>query len=197
MKKFILGFVCGGLMLGAVGVYASDKIEAYLFPVDFQFNEGQVKSADGEYTTLNYNGHAYVSVRFIAENLGGYVYYDDSAKRIKISYFPPSTIYLTDSRYPFIHAGIIQLAVDGGHTLIKEAVSINPGADPDVIHELQFSIKFYDIGNKLIGEFSWTTSDMPLNNGEIRYIMDSFPGDATSYTKAVLEVTKHLEKSGL
>ncbi|WP_442600477.1 stalk domain-containing protein [Paenibacillus sp. KN14-4R] len=193
MKKFILGFVCGGLLLGSVGAYASDKIEAYLFPVDYGFN-AELRQLNSEYETFNYKGHAYVPVRFIAENLGAYVNYDDSKKRINIGYYPPNTVFLKDDHFPTIHAGIINLAVDGGHTLIKAAVSVD-STDENNIYDLQFNIKFYDSNKKMIGEYSWT-SDTPLKKGEIRYIMDSFPGNATGYEKAILEVTKHVEKPG-
>ncbi|MGK9250262.1 stalk domain-containing protein [Paenibacillus humicus] len=187
MKKFILGFVCGGLILGSAGAYASDKIEAYIFPVSYSFNN-EGKNVEGEYATLNYNGHAYVPVRFIAENLGSYADYDEKAQRINISFFPPGTTYITDPANPDVRAGIIQLAIDGGHTLIKGAVSIDAAANTIATYELETMIKFYDNDNQQIGEFSWSTNNMPLKSGEIRYFMDSFPGNATSYSKAVFEV---------
>jgi hypothetical protein len=47
---------------------------------------GQSKDVDNEYTTLNYNGHAYVPVRFVAEHMGGNIRYEESSKSIMINY---------------------------------------------------------------------------------------------------------------
>jgi hypothetical protein len=50
-----------------------------LFPASFEVN-GQTKQLGSEYTVLNYNGHAYVPVRFVAESLGAgvrYIYKDN------------------------------------------------------------------------------------------------------------------------
>ena len=44
----------------------------------------QEKALGDEYVTLNYNGHAYVPIRFVAESLGAGIAYDDKAKEIII-----------------------------------------------------------------------------------------------------------------
>ncbi|MEK3724820.1 hypothetical protein [Paenibacillus sp. FSL H8-0034] len=59
MKKFFLGLACGILVTASTATYASDTIQAYLFPVGFELN-GQEKKLDNEYAILNYKGHAYV-----------------------------------------------------------------------------------------------------------------------------------------
>ncbi|MDQ0896192.1 MULTISPECIES: stalk domain-containing protein [unclassified Paenibacillus] len=68
MKKFVLGLICGIGLTATTAVYASDMIQAYLFPAKLEIN-GQSKELDSEYKILNYNGHAYFPIRFIAENL--------------------------------------------------------------------------------------------------------------------------------
>lgn len=83
MKKFVLGLICGIGLSATTAVCASDTIQAYLFPVKFVFN-GQDKELDSEYTTLNYNGHAYVPIRFVAENMGALVKYEDITKTVSI-----------------------------------------------------------------------------------------------------------------
>lgn len=85
MKKFMLGLVCGITLTASSVVYASDTIQAYLFPVKYFFN-GQEKELSSEYTTLNYNGHAYVPVRFIAESMGASVEYFDESSAITINW---------------------------------------------------------------------------------------------------------------
>ncbi|NRF89844.1 hypothetical protein HQN89_02165 [Paenibacillus frigoriresistens] len=84
MKKFLLGLTCGIALTATTAVYASETINAYLFPVKYVFN-GQSKELDKEYTTLNYNGHAYVPIRFVTENLGSIVEYDENTQTIKIN----------------------------------------------------------------------------------------------------------------
>jgi hypothetical protein len=69
LKKFVVGLICGICLTATTAVYASDTIQAYLFPAKIEIN-GQSKELDSQYTLLNYNGHAYVPIRFIAESLG-------------------------------------------------------------------------------------------------------------------------------
>ncbi len=86
MKKFVSGMLFGGLLACTSVVYASEGIEAYLFPVTYEVN-GQAVDANG-YITLNYEGHAYVPIRFISESLGSTVKYHDGEKRISITQSP-------------------------------------------------------------------------------------------------------------
>jgi hypothetical protein len=85
LKKFILGLLCGVILTGSPIVYASNTVQAYLFPVNYFFN-GDNKELSNEYSTLNYNGHAYVPVRFITENIGGTVKYDDESGTILVNH---------------------------------------------------------------------------------------------------------------
>jgi hypothetical protein len=60
LKKFIIGLICGIGLTATTAVYASDTIQAYLFPVKFVLN-GESKEVDSnQYVVLNHNGHAYV-----------------------------------------------------------------------------------------------------------------------------------------
>ena len=71
-------------MTASTAAYASDAIQAYLFPAKFEFN-GLSKPLDtNEYVVLNHNGHAYVPVRFVAESMGKIVKYEDDTKIISI-----------------------------------------------------------------------------------------------------------------
>lgn len=87
MKKMIVTIigVCiiAGLSMPTLSK-ASDSIEVTIFPIKFIIN-GKEKTVDNnEYTVFNHNGHAYVPVRFIAENLGAYIGYDHAAKTITL-----------------------------------------------------------------------------------------------------------------
>ncbi|NOU62573.1 hypothetical protein GC096_00755 [Paenibacillus sp. LMG 31461] len=83
MKKFILGLICGIALTATTAVYASESIQAYLFPVKIEIN-GQSKELPSEYKVLNYNGHAYVPIRFIGESLGLGVRYINSLESGKV-----------------------------------------------------------------------------------------------------------------
>ncbi len=83
MKKFIIGLVLGIILTASTAAYASDTIQAYLFPAKYVIN-GEEKSIGEEYASFNYNGHTYVPIRYIAENLGAAVVYDDASKTITV-----------------------------------------------------------------------------------------------------------------
>ncbi|MDF2653426.1 MAG: copper amine oxidase-like protein, partial [Paenibacillus sp.] len=84
MKKFIIGLLSVIVLISSSVVCASDTIQAYLFPVKYVIN-GQIKELNSEYTTLNYNGHAYVPLRFFAESLGAKVNYHENETAITIN----------------------------------------------------------------------------------------------------------------
>ncbi|WP_171655112.1 stalk domain-containing protein [Paenibacillus foliorum] len=83
MKKFILGLVLGGLLSISTAAYATNSLEVLLFPVHFLIN-GQSKQVTNGYTVFNYNGNAYVPIRFIAENMAAEVVYDEAYNRVRI-----------------------------------------------------------------------------------------------------------------
>lgn len=104
MKKFLLGLAIGIGVASASVVYASDTIQAYLFPADIYIN-GDFKNVDGpEYAVLNYNGHAYVPIRYISENMGASVNYEEGSayKRITVLHLDPMKPIVTDKKYPNI-----------------------------------------------------------------------------------------------
>lgn len=79
----MLGLICGIIIATCSVGYASGVIQTSLFPVEYWFNS-QPKVLSDEYATLNYNGHAYVPVRFIVENMGGTVEYNPDYGMISI-----------------------------------------------------------------------------------------------------------------
>lgn len=83
MKKFLLGCAVGGLLSVCSVAYATDGVQALLFPVKFFFN-GHGSDLPADMATLNYNGHAYVPIRFIAEELGASITYHDSDHTILV-----------------------------------------------------------------------------------------------------------------
>jgi hypothetical protein len=75
LKKFILGLSCGLAIACSSVAFASDSIQAVFFPAIFEINGSDI-GLNNDYKVLNVDGHAYVPIRFIAENLGATIDYD-------------------------------------------------------------------------------------------------------------------------
>ncbi|WP_281884421.1 stalk domain-containing protein [Paenibacillus sp. YYML68] len=87
MKKFILGMLCGAAIMAAPVVYAADGVWALLFPVKLQFN-GEARELGPGYQILNVEGHTYVPLRFMAEQLGAGASYDPEKKLVSVEAEP-------------------------------------------------------------------------------------------------------------
>ncbi|TBL71240.1 ankyrin repeat domain-containing protein [Paenibacillus thalictri] len=83
MKKFILGLLSGMVLSACSAAYASDAVQALLFPLRIDVN-GEAQRLDDEYRVLNYNGHVYLPARFTVESMGGHVYYEEETRRLSI-----------------------------------------------------------------------------------------------------------------
>jgi hypothetical protein len=139
MKKFILGLTCGVALTSTTAVFAADTIQAYLFPAKFVIN-GENKIAQG-YETLNYDGHAYVPVRFIAESMGSKVAYDDASKTITVD----NGFNIIDPNNRDINAGHISITKEGNHSIISGKLYIGYFAwDHKFINGYQSMTRHYD-----------------------------------------------------
>ena len=94
MKKFLIGLIFGVGLTSTTVVLAEDTIKAYLFPVTFEVNEKYIDPGT-EFTVLNFKGHAYVPIRFVAERLGLGIRYIDRDRVISISNEPKNADELT------------------------------------------------------------------------------------------------------
>ncbi|WP_171645116.1 stalk domain-containing protein [Paenibacillus phytorum] len=195
MKKFLFGLICGITVTASTAVYASDTIQTYLFPVRYEIN-GLNKEMEKEYATLNYNGHAYVPIRFIAENLGAFVDYNEQDSEIKINHFPASTVLLTDNKYPNIHFGLIDLYLDGGYTGIRGLLSLDDIEEllTKKEYKIDFKLNFYDKKNDLMGSALGSTKygssgeKRTIGMGEIKYVAAGEVGDFSKYDYVKLEI---------
>ncbi|MDF2651263.1 MAG: copper amine oxidase-like protein [Paenibacillus sp.] len=195
MKKFIFGLICGITVTTSTAVYASETIQTYLFPVRYEIN-GQNTEMEKEYSTLNYNGHAYVPIRFIAENLGAFVDYNEQNKEIKINHFPASMDLLTDNKYPNIHFGLIDLYLDGGYTGIRGLLSLDDRKEPIIKKEylINFKLNFYDKNNELMGSalgstiYGTSAEKRTISNGEIKHVAAGEVGDFSKYANVNFEI---------
>lgn len=85
-KKTLIGIVTSGLLvLSGTALSMNQTISAIIDDrVSFQFNGAEKGLPDG-YEVLNYNDRTYVPARFIAEELGADVSWDDSTRTINIT----------------------------------------------------------------------------------------------------------------
>ncbi|WP_127484311.1 copper amine oxidase N-terminal domain-containing protein [Paenibacillus ehimensis] len=88
MKKLISGLTVGVVLSTCTIAYSSDTIQATLFPAKLTFN-GVEKKLPQDYAVFNYNGHAYLPIRFIAENMNAGIRYDEKSKSISVNYSDP------------------------------------------------------------------------------------------------------------
>jgi hypothetical protein len=77
--------ICGLLLAVSTVTYASDTLQVYLFPAKFSFNGKVTELRSDVNVVLNYKGHAYVPIRFVAENTGSAVIYNKSKQTIFVN----------------------------------------------------------------------------------------------------------------
>jgi hypothetical protein len=146
MKKFILGAAFGIVISASTVAYATDSIQTLLFPAKFEFN-GKNAEVGNEYKVLNYNGHAYVPIRFVAENIGATIDYDPETKKIFVK---NGNLDLTDPDYNGISVGNLILTKDGQNTKVTYQLKMeNMGNEKNMIGA---NLSFYNDKAEKIGE---------------------------------------------
>ncbi|OCT10525.1 hypothetical protein A8709_12055 [Paenibacillus pectinilyticus] len=196
MKKFILGLVCGIGLTAATGVYASDTVQTYLFPAKFVIN-GETKSADG-YQTLNYEGHAYVPVRFIAETLGNKVAYNEATQTIVVD----DGFTINDINNQGVSAGHLTVVKEGNHSIIKGQIfidqyawdykfitayqSMNPGVDLTKT-DAEGNLAFWNEKGELLEKVPYVVKQIPVLAEQIISFETTSQTDISGYTMVTLE----------
>ncbi|MEK3917323.1 stalk domain-containing protein [Paenibacillus sp. FSL H7-0331] len=147
MKNFIVGMSCGILISITTATYAAESIkEASNFPVKFDFN-GLARELEEGYTVLNYNGHAYAPVRFIAENLGANIDYDAENEKVVIK---NGNLDLFDMNLSGASGGNLVVTKDGTRTKVTGQLKIENL--PEEKNTVEGSLYFYNNNNEKIGE---------------------------------------------
>ncbi|WP_248925159.1 hypothetical protein [Paenibacillus hamazuiensis] len=94
IKQYAVGFVCGAILSASTAIFASDAIEAYLFPSKVLFHSGvTVTEIDGS-EVLNYKEKAYVPLRSFAEATGSQVDFNEGNGSGENGNRPAINIYL-------------------------------------------------------------------------------------------------------
>lgn len=188
VKNFIYGLVLGLTIALASTAYSSDSASTVLFPSQFVFN-GQTETLDPEYQVLNYEGHAYVPIRFVAENMGASVGYDDtgSLPTISINYFPANMAIYTDPHYASnVHVGNIQVSPLGDQFVVSGLATIDPIDNTMRPHKLAFSLHFLNDNGEEMG--SAVTGYFDITEGEIRYFKAKTNDNLTGFSEIRLRI---------
>lgn len=82
-EKIVIPVLALGFLFSSMS-YASDSIQALLFPVSLSMNGERIENLTKP--ILNYDGNAYLPLRYFVENTNGKVDFDDSTKAINVEY---------------------------------------------------------------------------------------------------------------
>ncbi|MED4783504.1 copper amine oxidase N-terminal domain-containing protein [Brevibacillus choshinensis] len=146
MKKFACGLVCGVALASSSVALASNSIQAFLFPVQFEIN-GSAVSMSKDDKVLQVDGRAYVPIRFVAENLGATIDYDSSMKKILIK---NQKLDLVDPTYKNISVGNLIVTKDGNHSKVTGQIEIAGVGNSQ--NSIEAKLSFYNAANKKLGE---------------------------------------------
>ncbi|MCM3269878.1 stalk domain-containing protein [Paenibacillus elgii] len=168
MRNYVIGFVCGTFVSMSTMVYASDAIQAFLFPVKISFNDKRMDMS--EYKVLNYENHAYVPIRFIAENIGISIDYNANFNEITLKDAPAvpiplSTILKSDFN------NITKIEVKYGDS--GEVVKIN---DAQTLSDISSKLKEIKLRKK---------SDQSRSFGYLYYLTISDGDNKLTYTNTL------------
>lgn len=193
MRKLVVGAVCGAMLTGATAVYAGDEIRAALFPAKYEVN-GTAVERDGAYETLNYNGRAYVPIRFVAEQLDTVVAYEEESQTIKLD-----TGFGLASMNSSVKAGYIEVEKDdvGGGSVMtgrlyageaywneleSSKVMLQPGSPITI----KAYIAFYDDDNRVMDKVPISVSTTAEGDRILEFKGQS-EAELTGYAFAGLE----------
>lgn len=179
MKKIIIGAVLGFIISASSIAFASESIQALLFAVKFQFNGKGVEIGE-EYKVLNYDGHTYVPIRFVAENIGAAIDYDTDNETIVIKNGP---LDVTDPNYKGISVGNLILTKDGENTKVIGQLKMENMANEK--NMVGANLSFYNEKDEKIGEIAITRHDF---GNEAKSFEAIGVGDFRSYSAVKLHI---------
>jgi hypothetical protein len=179
LKKFILGLSCGLAIACSSVAFASSSIQALLFPASFEINGSNV-GLNNDYKVLNVDGHAYVPIRFIAENLGGTIDYDAESQKIFVK---NRNLDVTDPDYKGISVGNLILTKVGNNTKVMGQLKMEGVGN--LKNMIGANLSFYNDKSEKIG-------DVVINGNEFGVESQTFvsegSGDFRAYSTAILHI---------
>lgn len=152
-KPFVLGLCCGLVMASSSIAFASNSIQALLFPAHFEINENNI-FLNNDYKVLNVDGHAYVPIRFVSEHLGATVDYDQEQQKILVK---NRALDLSDPDYNGIYVGNLILTKDGSSTKVTGQLKIEGVGNTQ--NAVEATLAFYNDRSDKIGEVTINGND--------------------------------------
>jgi hypothetical protein len=179
LKKFILGLSCGLVIACSSVAFASGSIQALLFPASFEINGNKI-ALNNDYKVLNVDGHAYVPIRFIAENMGGTIDYDAELQKIFVK---NKKLDLTDPDYKGISVGNLILTKVGNNTKVTGQLKMEGvGSSKNMIGA---SLSFYNDKSEKIGDIAINGNDFGVDS---QTFVSEGSGDIRAYSAVNLHI---------
>jgi hypothetical protein len=179
LKKFILGLSLGLAIACSSVAFASGSIQALLFPVIFEINGSNI-GLNNDYKVLNVDGHAYVPIRFIAENLGATIDYDAESQKIFVK---NRTLTITDPDYKGITVGNLILTKEGNNTKVTGQLKMEGvGSTKNTI---EASLSFYNDKSEKIGDIAISGNDFGVVS---QTFVSEGSGDFRTYSAVNLHI---------
>ncbi|SFL42752.1 Copper amine oxidase N-terminal domain-containing protein [Paenibacillus sp. 1_12] len=179
MKKFILGLSFGLAIACSSVAFASGSIQALLFPVSFEMNGSNI-GLNNDYKVLNVDGHAYVPIRFIAENLGATIDYDTESQKIFVK---NRNLDITDPDYKGILVGNLILTKVGINTKVTGQLKMEGVGNTK--NMIGASLSFYNDKSEKIG-------DIAINGNEFGVDAQTFVSEGSGDFRAYSAVNLHI-----
>jgi hypothetical protein len=179
LKKFILGLSLGLAVACSSIAFASGSIQALLFPASFEINGSNI-GLNNDYKVLNVDGHAYVPIRFIAENLGGTIDYDAESQKIFVK---NKALDLIDPDYKGISVGNLILTKEGNNTKVTgQLIMEGVGSTKNMIAA---SLSFYNDKSEKIGDIAINGNDFGVESQT--FVLEG-SGDFRAYSAVNLHI---------
>lgn len=191
MKKIVTGIMIGVILSFGSVTYGASLMNVQLFSSNIVINQKKGELGE-EYAILNYNGHAYVPIRFVAESMGAAVGYDEDTNDISILSNESSPLISDADKNVYI--GNIRTEKTGNQTKVTGQMLIDLPTDfmPQAEEiTCSFSILFYDNQNHQLGKITWneTHRRSELRAGAVRQFEQYAARDLTNYSTVKLEVS--------
>lgn len=155
MKKVLFGLVLG-MMLGAgSSVWAAGEsvLQAVKAAVSLHMN-GETATLPAGYEILNYDGHVYVPLRYMAERMGAAVSYDERSRTVSVLSNQAGPL-LHDPDYPGIYVGGLQVNRKDGKSVISGLILLDDALSAIIPEKMPYAFRgdliFYDGQNEVIG----------------------------------------------
>lgn len=175
LRKFFQGLLVGVGLTASAAVFASNSIQATLFPTTLNFHvNGKLTPIDGagDNGVLNYNNKAYIPLRLFSENIGSTVDFksisdtDPQKHQIDVYTEDDQNFTIKDSK-GFVSIGSVQASISPASNTATGIIKINKSFNPS---QKKFRINIKTKDNSFNSEYVLISNpeNKPLKEGDIR-----------------------------